>query len=127
VFLKRLLQFNLAVSAVIALAFVLIPGPTLALYGIADEPATRAIAQYFGTAHLAFAVLVWFALRTADRLFLWALVVSFFAGDVAGTVVLLIVQLHGVMNFIGWELVALSGLFALAYGYCVATRRASLS
>jgi hypothetical protein len=125
--LRRILQFNLVVSALIAVAFVLFAGPTLALYGIANEPATRALAQYFGTTHLAFAVLVWFALRSAERSFIWAVVVSFFVGEVAGTAVLLFVQLRGVTNAMGWGLVVLSGLFAIAYGYCVATRRAALS
>jgi hypothetical protein len=126
-FLKRVLQFNLVVSAFVAVMFIFIPGQTLTLYGFASEPASRAIAQYFGTAHLAFAVLVWFALRSAERPFLWAVVVSFLVGDVAGTLVLLIAQLGGIMNSMGWGLVALSGLFALAYGYCVATRRSALS
>jgi hypothetical protein len=125
--LRRILQFNLVVSALIAVMFVLVAGPTLALYGIANEPATRALAQYFGTTHIAFAVLVWFALRSAERSFIRAVVVSFFAGEVAGTAVLLLVQLRGVTNAMGWGLVALSGLFAIAYGYCVATRRTALS
>jgi hypothetical protein len=125
-FLRRLLQFNLIVSAVVAVMFILMPGTTLSLYGIKDDPVTRALAQYFGSTHLAFAVLVWFALRSAARPFLWAVVVSFFAGDVAGTIVLLIAQLQGVMSSTGWGLVVLSGLFTLAYGYCVATKRAAL-
>jgi hypothetical protein len=125
--LRRILQFNLVVSALIAVGFVLFASPTLALYGIPSEPATRALAQYFGTAHFAFAVLVWFALRSAERSFTWAVVVSFFAGDVAGTAVLLLVQLRGVTNAMGWGLVGVSGLFAIAYGYCVATRRTELS
>ena len=46
-------------------------------------------------------------------------VISFFAGDTAGTIVLLIAQLQGQMRLIGWLLVALSFLLAFGYGYGV--------
>ena len=121
-FVKRLLQLNLVVSAIIALTYILLPGPTLALYGIENDAAAISIAQYFGTAHVAFAVLVWLALRSREPSFLRALVVSFFVGDAIGTIVLLITVLRGIMNPMGWGLVGLSALFALGYGYCVLRR-----
>jgi hypothetical protein len=43
-------------------------------------------------------------------------VASFFAGDLAGSVVLLVAQLRGFMDASGWALVALSLLFAVGYG-----------
>ncbi len=121
-FVKRLLQLNLIVSAIIALTYILLPGPTLALYGIGNDSAAISIAQYFGTAHVTFAVLVWIALRSGQPSFLRALVVSFFAGDAIGTIVLLATELRGNMNPMGWGLVGLSALFALGYGYCVLRR-----
>jgi hypothetical protein len=77
----------------------------------------HAIAQYFGATHVAFAVLLWLAFRSNDVRFLRALVVSFFVGDLAGSAVLLVAQLRGIMNTMGWALVALSLLFAIGYGY----------
>jgi hypothetical protein len=114
---KRLLQFNLFVSAVIAITFILAPETTLSLYGIGGGEALHTITQYFGTTHLAFALLIWLAFRANDPRFLRLLVVSFFAGDLAGTAVLLIAQLRGVMNSTGWAMVGISLLFALGYGY----------
>ena len=114
---KRLLQFNIIVSVIIAAAFILVPEFTLALYGMSGGESLFTITQYFGTTHLTFAILLWLALRAEEPRFLRYLVVSFFAGDLAGTVVLLIAQLRGVMNGTGWGLVGLSLLFAIGYGY----------
>lgn len=114
---KRLLQLNLLVSAVIATAFILAPAPSLSLYGITGDKSLYAIAQYFGTTHVAFTVLLWLALRANDARFLRAIVISFFVGDLTGSVVLLVAQLRGLMNPTGWALVGLTLLFAAGYGY----------
>lgn len=116
-FVKRLLQFNLLVSIIIAAAFILAPGLTLSLYGMNGGEALFAITQYFGTTHLSFAVLIWLVFRAKDPRFIRSLVVAFFVGDVAGTAVLLLAQLRGVMNAMGWGFVGLSLLFAVGYGY----------
>lgn len=114
---KRLLQFNLLVSAIIAIAFIVVPRPTLALYGISGDKILYTIAQYFGTAHVTFAILLWFALRKNEPQLLRMIVISFFAGDLSGSLVLLIAQIGGQMNSSGWALVGLSMLFATGYGY----------
>ena len=114
---KRLLQLNLLVSAIIAITFILAPAPTLSLYGITGDRSLYAIAQYFGATHVAFFVLLWVALRANDARVLRLIVVSFFAGDLAGSAVLLVAQLRGVFTPTGWALVGLSLLFAAGYGY----------
>jgi hypothetical protein len=115
---KRLLHLNLLVSAILAITFILAPAPTLSLYGIIGDKSLYAIAQYFGTTHVAFTLLLWLALRANDARFLRAIVISFFAGDLAGSAVLLFAQLRGVMNATGWALVGLTLVFAAGYGYC---------
>ena len=117
--IKRLLQVNLLVSALIAITFIFLPGQTLALYGLSDGKSLHVITQYFGTTHLAFSVLLWFALRLDEPRFLRVIAISFFAGDLAGSVVLLMAQLRGLMGPTGWVLVGMSALFAAGYGYGV--------
>jgi hypothetical protein len=114
---KRLLQLNLLVSIIIAIAFILAPKLTLGLYGIAGDDILYAIAQYFGTTHVAFALLVWLALRANEPQLLRFIVLSFFAGDLTGSLVLFIAQVRGLMNTSGWALVGLTLLFAFGYGY----------
>ena len=119
---KRLLQLNLFVSIAIAISFIFAPQQTLALYGFTGGNSLFAIAQYFGSTHVAFAVLLWLALRKDDRQVLRMIVVSFFAGDLAGSVVLFITQMRGLMNASGWVMVGLSFLFAIGYGYGTFTK-----
>lgn len=114
---KRLLQLNLLVSIIIAAAFILVPELTLSLYGIRGSEVLYIIAQYFGTTHVAFAALLWLALRTNELTLLRFIVISFFAGDLAGSVVLVLAQLRGLMNASGWALVGLTLIFAFGYGY----------
>lgn len=114
---KRLLQFNIFVSIIIAVAFIAVPGPVLSLYGISGDESLYVIARYFGTAHVTFASLIWLALRADEPRFLQIIVTTFFLGDLTGTAVLLVAQLRGVMNPMGWALVGLSFLFAVGYGY----------
>ncbi|MBN2044922.1 MAG: hypothetical protein JW757_07890 [Anaerolineales bacterium] len=114
---KRLLQINLLVSTFIAMAFILAPKPALALYGISGGESLYVITQYFGATHVAFAVLLWLALKAEDARFLRFIVTSFFFGDLTGTIVLLAAQLGGAMNNTGWVLVGFSLLFATGYGY----------
>jgi hypothetical protein len=120
--LRRLLQFNLTVSAIIAAAFIVFPGQTLGFYGIQNVSGTRAIAQYFGSAHVTFAILIAYALRKPEPAFLRAIVRSFFGGDLVGTIILLGIQLRGVTNGMGWELVGLSVLFTVGWGICILKR-----
>jgi hypothetical protein len=115
--IKRLLQFNLLVSAFIAISFTIFPDQTLSLYGITGGESLILITRYFGTTHLSFAILIGLALRSKDAQLFRFLVLSFFAGDLVGTVVLLIGQLGGFMNAAGWGLVGLSCFFALGYGF----------
>jgi hypothetical protein len=117
--IKRLLQVNLFISAIIAITFIFLPEITLALYGLSGGSSLLIIAQYFGTTHLAFAVLLWFALRLDEPRFLRIIAISFFAGDLAGTILLLIAQLRGLMDPTGWVLVGMSALFAAGYGWGV--------
>lgn len=115
--IKRMLQLNLVASAVIAITFLFLPRTTMALYGLRGGSSFQIIAQYFGTTHLAFFVLLWMALRLDEPPFLRAIAISFFAGDLVGTITLLFAQLSGLMAPTGWLLVGLSALFAIGYGY----------
>lgn len=115
---KRLLQFNLIVSAFTGITFIFLPASILSVYGFAGDPPHYVITRYFGTTHIAFAALLWLALRIDEPRFLRIIVLAFFVGDLSGTLVLLFAQLNNAMGTTGWALVALSFLFAVGYGYC---------
>ena len=105
------------VAVVFGLAFVLVTGPLLSVYGITLDKAGTLVAQLFGASLLGFAVLNWFARGVTDREARQAILLANLASDAVGFVMALIGQLAGVANALGWSTVALYLLLALGFAY----------
>ena len=115
--LRTLMVINTVISAVFGIAFVLIPGKVLSLYGVQPSPALHYMGQLFGVSLVTFAVLTWSA-RNADASDARkAIVLSFFIGDGIGFIVALIAQLGSIVNTLGWSTVVIYLFFAFGYGY----------
>jgi len=84
------------------------------------------VAQLFGAALLAFAVLTWTAREAPDSDARRAILLAMFVGDCIGCVVALIGQFRGVMNALGWSTVVIYLLLAIGFGYfCFAQPKAT--
>jgi hypothetical protein len=115
--LNYLLVVSAAIAAVFGVVFVVVPGPVASIYGIALDKAGELVAQLFGAALIGFAVLNWLARDVTDPKGQQAVVLSNLVGDVVGLVVILIGQLSGIANALGWTSVALYLLLALGFAY----------
>ena len=115
--LSTLVTIAAAVAAVFGLAFVLVTGPLLSIYGITLDKAGTLVAQLFGAALIGFAVLNWFARNVTDGGARQAIVLGNLASDAVGFVMILIGQLAGVANALGWSSVAIYLLLALGFAY----------
>jgi hypothetical protein len=115
--LSNLLVVSAVISAAFGVAFLVASGPVAAIYGITLDKAGMVVAQLFGAALVAFAVLNWFARNVTDPDARQALVLSNLVGLVIGFVVLLIAQLGGIANALGWSTVAIYLLLALGFAY----------
>jgi FtsH-binding integral membrane protein len=115
--LSTLMVVNALIAAVFGVAFVVLPGQVTALYGPEVTPQLEYVAQLFGAALLAFAVLTWTARTAPDSEARRAILLALFIGDGVGFVVSLIGQLSGVMNALGWSTVVIYLLLALGFGY----------
>ena len=115
--LNTLLSIAAVVAGVFGVAFVVATGPLLSLYGIALDRAGTLVAQLFGAALIGFAVLNWFARNLTDREAQRAIVLANLSSDVVGFVMILIGQLAGVANALGWSSVAIYLLLALGFAY----------
>jgi hypothetical protein len=109
------------------LAFLLLPGAVLTLYGVADVGASALLmGRYFGSALLSFAAAVW-ALRELDhpeqrrRV---ALAIA--ASSAAGLAVTLAGLSAGTLNAMGWSSVAIYTFFTLAWLRLALDRSAAL-
>jgi len=115
--LNNLLVVAAVISAVFGVAFLVASGPLLALYGVTLDKAGTLVAQLFGALLIGLAVLNWFARNVTDPAARQAVVFGNLTGDVVGFVVILIGQLAGITNALGWSSVAIYLLLALAFAY----------
>ena len=115
--LNNLLVVAAIIAAVFGAAFVVASGPLLAIYGITLDKAGTLVAQLFGALLIGFAVVNWFARNVTDPEARQAVVFGNLASDAVGFVVILIGQLTGIANAVGWSSVAIYLLLALGFAY----------
>lgn len=115
--LGNLLMVAAALGAVFGVGFVVASGPLLSIYGITLDKAGTLVAQLFGAALISLAVLNWFARTVTEPEARRAVVLGNLAGDVVGFVVILLGQLAGIANALGWSNVAIYLLLALGFAY----------
>jgi hypothetical protein len=114
--LNILMVANTIIAGVFGIAFVLVPGRVVSLYGVAGDVQLTYVAQLFGAALLALAVVTWLARNATDSDARRAILVGLAVGDGIGFVVALIGQLGAVVSGLGWSSVAIYFLLALGFG-----------
>jgi hypothetical protein len=115
--LSTLLVVAAVIGAAYGIALVVATGPLLSIFGITLDKAGTLVAQLFGGALIALAVINWFARNVTDPEARQAVVFGNLAGDVVGFVVILLGQLAGIANAVGWSSVAIYLLLALGFAY----------
>ena len=115
--LSNLLVVAAALGAVFGVGFVVASGPLLSIYGITLDKAGTLVAQLFGAALISLASLNWLARNVTDPTARQAVVLGNLAGDAVGFVVILLGQLAGIANALGWSNVAIYLLLALGFAY----------
>ena len=115
--LSLLMTINAIIAAVFGIAFVIVPGQTLAPYGVSADAPFRMVAQLFGAALVGFAVLTWSARKATTSEARKAIVVALFISNGLGFLLSVIGQLQGTPNALGWLNVVLYLLLALGFGY----------
>lgn len=109
------------VNAVIGLGFgaslVVAPALLVSLYGATLSPAGILLARLLGAALLGYVVVAWSARNAEDSEARRAIVLALFIFDAIGFIVVLLAELAGVLNALGWSNVVIYLLLALGYGY----------
>jgi uncharacterized membrane protein YfcA len=115
--LNTLLTIAAVIAAVFGIGFVIASGPLLSIYGITLDKAGTVVAQLFGALLIGIALLNWLARNVTDPEAQRAIVLGNLAGDVIGFVVILLGQLAGIANTLGWINVAIYLLLTLGFAY----------
>jgi hypothetical protein len=113
----------LIIEAVFGIGFVLAPAAMLGPFGVTFNDIATTFARLFGSALVAFSVLLWFARRSDKPELKRGVVYSLFAYYVVSTVLLVITQLAGLMNALGWIVVGIHVVLLVWFGYFIVKKQ----
>ena len=92
------------------------PGPLLTLLGSSFGPGAAITAREYGAALLGNFMLTWFARNADESVARRAIIWDLFVYDAVALVAILLIQLSGGMNLLGWGVVAIYFFFAVGFG-----------
>ena len=115
--LKNMLVLKAIVCLVCGVLFLLFPGPLMAFFGVTLDSSGMFVARLYGASLIGNLFLTWFARNDTGSEALKAAVLGLFVYDAIGFVVALVAVLSGVMNTLGWAVVALYLFLTLGFGY----------
>jgi hypothetical protein len=115
--MNTLFLVSIIVEAIFGVGFILIPDFVMDPMGVTLDETSRTFARLFGTAILSIPVLLFFARKSANIEFKGGAVFCIFTYYIASAIILLITQINGLMNGMGWSIVVLHIVFVLWSGY----------
>lgn len=115
--MKTLLLVYLIAEAIFGIGFLFFPGLLMDPLGVALDETSTVFARMFGSLIISIPVLVFLARRSTNSEFRRGVVYSVCVYLIASTIILLITQIKGLMNPMGWSIVFLHFAFLLWFGY----------
>ena len=114
--MNTLFLVTLVIEAIFAVGFIAAPGAMMGQFGVTLNETATVFARLFGSALLAFPVLLWFARRSDKSEFKKGAVYGVFAYYLVSTPILTLTQMRGQMNMNGWAVVGLHLVFLIWFG-----------
>ena len=115
--MNTLFLVYLIVEAIFGIGFLFAPGLMMGPMGVTLDETSTTFARLFGSLIISIPVLLFFARKSASSEFKRGVVYSVFIYLLASTIILLVTQLKGLMNPLGWGIVILHFVFMLWFGY----------
>ena len=111
----------MVVKAIVCLGFgvllLAIPGQLMSLYGVTLQEGGVLMARLYGASLVGTLILTWFSRNDPGSEALRAAVLGLFVYDAIGLVVAVLAMLSGVMNALGWSVVAIYLFLTIGDGY----------
>ncbi len=117
--MRTLFLVTLVLEALVGIGFLLAPAVLLGPFGVTLTDIATPFARLFGSAVISFPILLWFARRSGNPEFKKGVVYSLFAYFLVSTVVLVVIQLAGLMNALGWGLIGIHAALSVWFGYFI--------
>ena len=115
--MNALLLVYLIVEAIFGIGFLLAPALIMGPMGVTLDETSTTFARLFGTLIISIPVLLFFVRKSASTEFRRGVVYCIFTYLLLSTILLLITQLKGLMNSMGWSIVILHFVFMLWFSY----------
>ncbi len=115
--MNALFLVYLIVEAIFGIGFLFVPDLMMGPFGVTLDETSTTFARLFGTLLISIPVLLFFVRRSASTEFRRGVVYCVFTYLLLSTILLLITQLRGMMNPMGWGIVSLHFVFMLWFGY----------
>jgi hypothetical protein len=115
--MKTLFLSYLIVEAIFGIGFLFAPGLLMGPMGVTLDETSTTFARLLGTLIISIPVLLFFARKSSGTEFKRGVIYSAFVYLLLSTVLLLITQLKGLMNVMGWGIVILHLAFMIWFGY----------
>jgi hypothetical protein len=116
---KTFLTISSIFAMLYGLGFLLLPGPSIALYGTEPEPHLMLIMRFFGSTLLAFGVLVWFGKNFRDWEAVRGVLIAVIILNVVGLLVTVLGMAEGLLNSTAWSSLILYAVFLVGAVYCL--------
>ena len=115
--MNALFLVYLIVEVIFGIGFLFVPGLMMGPMGVTLDETSTTFARLFGSLIISIPVLLFFARKSASSEFKRGVVYCIFTYLLVSTIILLITQLKGLMNPMGWGIVILHFVFMLWFGY----------
>ncbi len=115
--MKALLLVKAVICFAFGLGMITVPGPVMAVYGVALDFPGEMITRWFAALLLGIGVLCLSTRAMTVSKDQKGVLLSLFVADTLGFVVALVAQINGMMNALGWVDVAIWLVLALFLGY----------
>ncbi len=115
--MNALFLVYLIVELIFGIGFLFVPDIMMGPMGVTLDETSTTFARLFGSLIISLPVLLFFARKSASSEFKRGVVYCIFTYLLASTIILLITQLKGLMNPMGWGIVVLHFVFMLWFGY----------
>lgn len=117
--MRTLFTVACAVELLFGIGFMTAPTVLVSLFGATLGDFGGLLGRMLGTALVGFAVLLWIGRQSSSRETRWAVLVSVSTYWVLSAFFLLLGQLSGVMNVMGWGAFGIHLVLATAAGFCL--------
>jgi hypothetical protein len=115
--MNTLFLVYLVAEVIFGIGFLLSPGFMMGPMGVTLDETSTNFARLFGSLIISIPVLLFFVRKSASSEFKRGVVYSVFTYLFLSTILLLISQLKGQMNSMGWGIVMIHFIFMVWFGY----------